>query len=192
MEFMDVVQSVNAEIERERDSQSFFSIAEKPFADVISSRLHVRALNKLLCAVRDEHLPITARHTSGRYIILHSSPLSSWALIFHDVPSQYLYLSPVYVLQANVGEPSSLSAERYRCSAPQDFGYLDNSVECWNFGGRIARGRFEAKRYIGHSRLASCQLTIAAWCNLADQQLRPSGVGGSGVREVRQRCARTG
>ena len=129
MEFMDVVQSVDAEIERVRDSQSFYALAEKPFADVISLKLHVQALNKLLCAVRDEHLPITARHTSGRYIILHSSPLSSWALIFHDVPSQYLYLSPVYVLQANVGEPSSLSVERYCCSAPRDFGHLEDSVE---------------------------------------------------------------
>lgn len=129
MNFTDVALSVDESMARERDPAAFFEVARPAFQKVLDEGLHVSALNALLVRIRDEHLPITARHTSGRFIILHSSPLGSWALVFHDEPSKYLYLSPVHVLQSNIGSATSLRVERYQCTAPSDFSRLDPAVE---------------------------------------------------------------
>lgn len=86
---------------RHRDIDMFFNIREI-FQSIIYEKIYIDALNSILRDVAKNSIPVTARTTAGSFILLRSSEILNWSLIFHHVTSQYLYLTPVHAFQAPV------------------------------------------------------------------------------------------
>jgi hypothetical protein len=103
--------------------EAFWALAPDLFSRVLVEKLHVAALNEILAGIRDKNLPITAHHTAGQFVALHTSPHSNWAMIFHRMPPTFLYLSPVDALQARIGG-AELTITRYTCEQPKAFDLL--------------------------------------------------------------------
>lgn len=134
MDFADLASQLDNELAKKRDPDEFFQVGPAVFNAIVDNGLHIRAFNDILKKIRDDHMPVTAEHTSGQFIVLNSTPLSTWAVIFHSTPSEYLYLSPYHVLQANIGSDRYLEFSRYACSTPSDFSQLDSGIYLNNIG----------------------------------------------------------
>lgn len=128
MKFSELIEEMEAHLKASASPGEFWKHAPGLFSAVLENELHTKALNELLEGIRDENLPITANHTAGQFIALHTSPYSSWAIIFHKSPIRFLYLSPVDALQARIGG-SKLDVTRFHCEEPAAFDILQPRLE---------------------------------------------------------------
>jgi hypothetical protein len=125
--FSDLISEMDARLEAKPSAETFWEEIPALFSKVLAEGLHIKALNSLLAAVRDENMLVTAQHTAGQFVALHISPFSSWAIIFHKVPHQFLYLSPVDALQTAIGG-ADLEVTRYTCEQPSTFEVLQRDL----------------------------------------------------------------
>ena len=127
MTFSEIITGFDEAV-RKGGIDAFWNLAPGLFARALDEKLHVAALNQVLADVRDRNLPVTAHHTAGQFVALHTSPYSSWAMIFHRLPPTFLYLSPVDALQARIGG-AELSVTRYSCEEPRSFDLLQPDLQ---------------------------------------------------------------
>lgn len=127
MTFGDRVRDFDDALKRRPDEGTFWELAPELFATVLREGLHIAALNGFLAGVRDRNMPVTANHPAGQFVALHMSPYSGWAIIFHQAPPTFLYLSPLDALQARIGG-AELSVTRYSCPRPDSFDLLDRQL----------------------------------------------------------------
>jgi len=128
MTFFELIAEMEARLKASASPDAFWKYAPELFSAVLENGLHTKAVNGLLAGIRDENLPITANHTAGQFIALHTSPYSSWAIIFHKSPIRFLYLSPVDALQVRIGG-SELDVTRFHCEEPEAFDVLQPDLE---------------------------------------------------------------
>jgi hypothetical protein len=128
MRFSELIEEFEEHIRSEPAPEIFWKLAPELFTKVLEDRLHTEAVNELLAGIRDRDLPVTAHHTAGQFIALHTSPYSSWAIIFHKSPTRFLYLSPVDAIQARIGG-DDLEVARFVCRQPDRFDILQPDLE---------------------------------------------------------------
>lgn len=138
MRFAELVSDVEARIAEDTSDDSFLTHMPELFEHVLASGAYKKALNDILAAIRDHNKAITARHTAGQFIALHSTPWSNWSIIYHKDPARFLYLAPVDALQAPVGG-SELSVGRFSCTRPVAFDMLQRDLELRDEGHRTGR-----------------------------------------------------
>jgi hypothetical protein len=127
MSFTEELTTLDARIAESQSEEGFWEHVPPFFADTLRTGSYRKGLNEILIAVRDRNTPITAKHTAGQFIALHSSPWTNWSIIFHKRPAQFLYLSPVDALQARVGG-TPLKVGRYSCKRPGSFDLLERDL----------------------------------------------------------------
>lgn len=138
MRLIELIKEVEARIAEEASPDGFWRYMPSFFEEVISAGLYKTALNDILISIRDRSAPITAQHTAGQFIALHSTPWSNWSLIYHRDPASFLYLSPTDALQARVGG-SDLLVGRFTCAQPASFEMLQPQLTLEDHGVREAR-----------------------------------------------------
>ena len=124
MRFIELIEEVEAKIAETAAPDGFWQYMPSFFEKALSTGVYKKALNDILISIRDRSAPITAQHTAGQFIALHSTPWSNWSLIYHGDPARFLYLSPTDALQARVGG-SDLLVGRYSCAQPASFEVLE-------------------------------------------------------------------
>lgn len=104
-----------------------FRSCEFVFKQVLSEGLHIAALNALLRQNLSSKKEITPDISSGQFLVIASSSVSTWAIIRHSGASRWLYMTPNHTMSAKLaGGP--LSVSRYLLPDIEDPSVLDKSM----------------------------------------------------------------
>lgn len=80
----------------------------------ISSKLYVNAMNDVVRGVAERDRVANINITNGAFIFFSANSHSNWSFIFHKRKLDYLYLSPLSVVQAQIQGPA-LQLSQYKC-----------------------------------------------------------------------------
>jgi len=125
--FYDLVASAEAIIDSAPGDFDVFSRIRSIFEEILERRLYIQALNDLVQRKLNEGGRLTGNMSNERLTVLHTSPVSSWGILTHSLPSEDLYLGPVHTMSALISG-SNLIVDRYRSIRPLDMSVFDDGA----------------------------------------------------------------
>ena len=88
------------------DADAFIDHLRPAVKYAISSKLYVTAMNDVIRGVAERDRVANINITNGAFIFFSANSHSNWSFIFHSRKLDYLYLSPLSVVQAQIRGPA--------------------------------------------------------------------------------------
>ena len=100
---------------------------EPLFRKVLTEGLHIAALHSLLRQNLAGKREVTPDISSGQFLVLASSAISTWAILRHSGSSRRLYMSPNHAMSTKIAG-SPLAVVRYGLPSISDAAILDTAA----------------------------------------------------------------
>lgn len=117
----------NAQIAKDPADFSNVLACENILSEAIDSGAHLHGIHALLRDIAAGKADVTPAISSGPFVILYSSPISTWAVIMHRGPARWVYLNPTHSLTSPVG-PNPISGTLFETDRQVQFDIFERNV----------------------------------------------------------------
>lgn len=101
-----------------------FRACTETFEKAVASRAYLASLHDLVRRMGEGTTDITPDISSGPFVVLYSSAVTTWAILLHRNANRSLYLNPTYAMSAPI-VGTAIAASLYEIDRPFDFSVMD-------------------------------------------------------------------